>query len=334
MFHSHFNESINIFLDFKKNNTMKLSSLSLKGLLFIFLMVGITAIANAQNTLVSGTMSVKYLSSDSKFHVYFTPSSSGSGSIGNGSTIGLTAPTGSTITIAGLTSYSAGTWIQGGIKTQGGGSATSGNSSLDYWDFYVSADYTVNFTAGTAVELFSFINSGACAGGSFNINTATSTVINNSEYGSVILNLAGDTNQSGSFTLTNVDSPNTALCTPAAGTLSCSGITLSPNSFTFGVPSSATLTVNLSNIAPGAYTFSETTAANFATNPATYTANLTTGQSSVSIPVSYDGAGSAGTTQTLTFSMSGSSTTCSVSATIINVVSPCASYPAPTFTVN
>lgn len=173
----------------------------------------------AQGVVVSGTLSVQYLS-DSKFHVYFMPSSSGSGSIGNGSTIGLTAPTGSTITISSLTSYTAGTWIQGGIKTQGGGSASSGNSGLDYWDFYVSADYTVNFTAGTAVELFSFTNSGACSGGSFNINTATSTVINNSEYGSVILNLAGDANQAGTNSVTNTDHSNSAMCVVTGGTAS------------------------------------------------------------------------------------------------------------------
>jgi hypothetical protein len=297
-------------------------------------MIGISTITNAQNTIVAGTMSVKYLSSDSRFHVYFTPTTSGLGSIGNGSTIGLTAPTGSSISITGLTSYTAGAWIQGGIKTQGGGTAGSGNSSLDYWDFYVAADYTVNFVTGTPVDLFSFTNGGTCSGGSFNINTATSTIINSSEYGSVILNLAGDTNQAGSLTTTDVDSPNSALCTPIAGGMSCVGIMLSSNSFTLGIPSSSTLTVNLSNIVAGSYTFTETTATNFATNPATYTASLTTGQTSVSIPVSYDGAGSAGTTQTLTFSMSGSSTTCTVSATIISAPIPCASYPAPTFTVN
>lgn len=291
----------------------------IKLFLLVFFITGLTVITYGQNTIVSGTMSVKYLLSDSRFHVYFTPTSSGSGTIGNGSTVGLTAPTGSSIVISGLTSYTAGTWIQGGIKTQGGGTPSSGSSSLDYWDFYVSADYTVNFTTGTPVELFSFINSGSCAGGSFNINTSTSTVINNSEYGTVILNLAGDTNQAGSLTTTNVDSPNSALCAPTSPDLVCSGISLSPNTFTIGTPTSANLTINLSNVVGGGYTFTETTAANFATNPSTYTANLTTGQSSVIIPVNYDGGGTAGT-QTLTINMSGTSTSCTVTA-VLNAAS-------------
>ncbi|AFK04146.1 hypothetical protein Emtol_3013 [Emticicia oligotrophica DSM 17448] len=280
---------------------MKSINFTLKEVMLFLLFIGITVIAKAQSTVVAGTMSVKYSVTDLKYHVYFTPTSSGSGSIGNGSSISITAPAGNTLTFTNFTSVTS-NWVQGGINKVGGGTPGTGSSSLSYWNFYTNTDYGVNFVAGTPVELFNFSSAGSCNGSSLNINTSTDTQIESAQYGSVILDLSGSVNQAGDLTLTNVDSPNSAFCVPPSPSMSCTTNTLSPNVFTLGTPSTSTYTIALSNITPGVYRFAQTSAGNFTTVPELYNITLVANQTSVQIPIKYDGGGAVGS-QNLTLIM-------------------------------
>ena len=180
----------------------------------------------------------------------------------------------------------------------------------------------MNYTANTAVEILNFTNTGDCTSGSLNIyngaeflspgfvSYVTTLVVQNT-----VTDLAREAFDGTVF------NQNTALCQPLSPALNCTGITLTPNSFTFGTISTATVTLPLTNITAGSYTFTETTAASFATNPVPYNASLANNDSSVTIPISYDGTGSVGTPQTLTFSIAGNSAstaTCTITATINN----------------
>ena len=254
---------------------------------------------------------------DGKYHVYFKSSSSGSFLILQDAALTIVAPSG-TWAPSGITTVNSpgNNWQPGNSKY-----TTGGNDYISFVPFN-SPSSAMNYTANTAVELFNFTNTGACSSGSLNIyngvelispssvSYVTTLVVQNT-----VTDLAREAFDGTAF------NQNTALCESLAPSLNCAGITLTPNSFTFGTASTATLTLPLSNITAGNYTFSETTAASFATNPVTYSTSLANNDSSVTIPMSYDGTGSVGTPQTLTFSIAGngaSTATCTVTATINN----------------
>ena len=180
----------------------------------------------------------------------------------------------------------------------------------------------MNYTANTQIELFNFTNTGTCSNGSLSIYNGLEIISPSSvSYVTtlVVQNTVTDVARE-AFDGT-VFNQNTALCQALSPSISCSGISLTPNSFTFGTISTATVTLPLTNITAGSYTFTETTATSFATNPVPYNASLANNDSSVTIPISYDGTGSVGTPQTLTFSIAGNSAstaTCTITATINN----------------
>ena len=101
--------------------------------------------------------------------------------------------------------------------------------------------------------------------------------------------------------------------TPA---LNCATTTLSTSAFTSnGTAQSATLTVGLTDATVGTTTFAIASSSSDFT-PATFTTALTAGQTTVAIPLTFDGTSSA-TTETLTITVPGyASGTCTVGATI------------------
>lgn len=100
--------------------------------------------------------------------------------------------------------------------------------------------------------------------------------------------------------------------TPA---LNCTGTSLSTSAFTnSNAAQSTTLTVGLTNATAGSATFTlASSSSDF--SPATYTTTLTAGQSSVAIPLTFDGSSSV-SSETITVSSSYASGTCSAIATI------------------
>lgn len=298
---------------------MKIGTILIKMVILIALAVGVSYSADAQT---SGCVGIRYSLSDSKFHVYFKPSTTGAQTqLNTGSLIALMAPSpnalGSTVTITSVT----GSWAMSGVNNIAGDNLNGSSSSVAYWSVVLGNDPNITPTAGTEIELFNFTTSGDCNRGSFDINSNSFTQIagGTGQAGTVLYasdNNFGSDNILGTSSSCVYDGGAKSLCqnTPS---LSCAGISLSPNTFTQGSAATANLTVNLMGVTGGSYSFSETSAANFATNPIPYTASLTAGQTSVIIPISYDGGGSG--SQTLTISMSGnnaSTTTCSVSAII------------------
>lgn len=280
--------------------------------LVLTFMVGLCYSASAQLGALSITKE-----SDGKYHLYFKSTSSGSFLILQDAALTIVAPSGSWSISAITTVNSPGNaWVLGNSKY-----TTNGN---DYISFVPnnSASAAMNYTANTAVEILNFTNTGDCTSGSLNIyngaeflspgfvSYVTTLVVQNT-----VTDLAREAFDGTVF------NQNTALCQPLSPALNCTGITLTPNSFTFGTISTATVTLPLTNITAGSYTFTETTAASFATNPVPYNASLANNDSSVTIPISYDGTGSVGTPQTLTFSIAGNSAstaTCTITATINN----------------
>lgn len=115
-----------------------------------------------------------------------------------------------------------------------------------------------------------------------------------------------------SFVLSCKKTETDVTATPA---LNCSVMSLSTSSFTnSNAAQSTTLTVGLSNASAGSATFSLTSSsADF--SPATYTTTLTAGQSSVAIPLTFDGSSSV-TSETITITSSYASGTCTAVATI------------------
>ena len=280
--------------------------------LVLTFMLGLCFSASAQTGGLSVTKE-----SDGKYHVYFKSSSTGSFVIAPDAAITIVSPTG--------------TWMPAGITTVNspGNSWGFGNSKYttggnDYISFVPTNDPTsaMSYVANTAVELFNFTNTGACSNGSLNIYNGIELLSPSSvSYATTLVVYNTSTDLAREAFDGTAFNQNTALCQPLSPSLNCAGINLSPNSFTFGTPSTASLTVSLSNITAGSYTFSETTAVSFATNPVTYSTSLANNDSSATIPISYDGTGSVGTPQTLTFSIAGngaSTATCTVTATINN----------------
>lgn len=245
------------------------------------------------------------------YHVYFKSPSDISFQILQDAAITIVGPSGSWAPSNIITVNSPGnSWGLGNSKYTNGGS--------DYISFVpgnAPASVT-NYPANTATELFNFSLSGACAGGSLNVYTGSEMLNAGVSYVTSLVIQDTPTSSAREGWDGTSFNQNTAAC-EVIPSLSCSGITLSPNTFTAGTPASAEVIVSLTGISAGMYNFSETNAANFATSPATYSTNLTAGQTSVKIPVNYDGGGSG--SQTLTISMSGnnaSTTTCQVSAVI------------------
>lgn len=287
---------------------MKKISFFLKNLVLASLFMLITSfIADAQT---QGSLSVER-TIDGKFHVYFKASASGSFQILPDAVITILAPSGAWQPSNIVTVNSPGNgWGVGNTKY-----TTGGNDYISFVPANLPSGST-SYVANTSVELFNFDLGGDCASGSINIYTGSELFNGGVSY--VTSFVVQDTPTSVAregWDGTSFNN-NSAACT-VVPSLSCTGITLSPNTFTVGTAGNANLTVNLSGIAAGSYTFSETTAANFAIiSPTSF--NLTSGQPSVQIPISYDGLGTAGT-QTLTIGISnnGASTqTCTVTATI------------------
>lgn len=298
---------------------MKIRAIFQKMLLIVALVTGVAYFANAQTT---GCVAVRFSLTDSKFHVYFKPSTSGAQTqLNNGSLIALMAPSPNTLGTSISISSVTGSWAISGVNNTIGDNANGSSSAMAYWSVVLGNDPNITPVAGTEIELFNFSVSGACNGGSFDINSNPNTQVanGNGQAGTVLFasdNNFGADNILGISASCTYDGGAKALCENVPS-LSCSGIALSPNVFTQGSASSANLTLNLTGITAGSYSFVETTASNFTTNPSTYSTSLTAGQSSVVIPISYDGGGSG--SQTLTISMSGnnsSSITCPVTAVI------------------
>lgn len=101
----------------------------------------------------------------------------------------------------------------------------------------------------------------------------------------------------------------------AISALNCSATSLSTTSFTnSNSAQSTTLTVGLSNATAGSATFTlASSSADF--SPTTYTTTLTAGQSSVAIPLTFDGSSSVNS-ETITITSSYASGTCTAIATI------------------
>ena len=298
---------------------MKIGTILIKMVVLVAFAIGISHTADAQT---SGCLGIRYSLSDSKFHVYFKPSTTGAQTqLNTGSLIALMAPSpnalGSSVTITPVT----GSWAMSGVNNIAGDNLNGSSSSVAYWSIVLGNDPNITPTAGTEIELFNFTTSGDCNGGAFDINSNPFTQIagGTGQAGTVLYasdNNFGSDNILGTSSSCVYDGGAKSLCQNSPS-LSCAGISLSPNTFTQGTSTSANLTVNLSGVTGGSYSFSETTAANFATNPTPFTTSLIAGQTSVVIPISYDGSGSG--SQTLTIGMSGnnaSTTTCTVSATI------------------
>ncbi|WP_435355911.1 hypothetical protein [Emticicia sp. SJ17W-69] len=285
-----------------KNGILFLRRIAIVAILFLT-----SFIADAQTV---GSLSVTR-DVNGIYHVYFKAPSDISFQILQDATITIVGPSGTWSPSNVITVNSPGNnWGLGNSKYTNGGS--------DYISFVPGngPSSATNYLANTATELFNFSLSGACAGGSLNIYTGSEML--NAGVSYVTSLVVQDTPTSSAREGWDGSSYdlNTAAC-EVIPSLSCSGITLNPNTFTAGTTASASITVSLTGISAGAYNFSETTAANFATNPTTYSTNLIAGQTSVNIPINYDGGGSG--SQTLTISMSGnnaSTITCPVSAII------------------
>ena len=108
------------------------------------------------------------------------------------------------------------------------------------------------------------------------------------------------------------DDPVTPTTSPA---LNCTSTAFTTSAFTSnGTAQSTTLTVGVSNATAGSATFAiASTSADF--TPTTYTTTLTAGQTSVAIPLVFDGTSSV-TSETVTVSSSYASGTCTAIATI------------------
>lgn len=109
------------------------------------------------------------------------------------------------------------------------------------------------------------------------------------------------------------------------GTASTSGI------FVAGTPSSGTLTVPVTGSTSGVVSLS-VTGSGFTTSPAPYTTTIASGQTSISVPISYDGAGVSGTrslTIASTLSFTSGPGSCSTTVTVYSAPSISFTNPAP-----
>ncbi|MGI4886945.1 MAG: DUF3500 domain-containing protein [Janthinobacterium lividum] len=117
--------------------------------------------------------------------------------------------------------------------------------------------------------------------------------------------------------------------TSTTSAIDCSATALSTVAFAnTGTAQTTTLTVGLSNATAGAVTFNLVSSGSDFT-PTTYTTTLTAGQTTVAIPLSFDGTSTL-TSETITVSAaSGYSGSCTAAATIGATASSCASATTP-----
>ena len=143
-----------------KNKYFKIGILSL---LFMF--------AFASYSFAQVTLSVRYSTTDSRYHVYMTPTMAlaavSNPKLTDGSSlITLTVPTGGDLEVGTLNSVSpAGVWTYSGVLRNNGITATGAPANTDFLQFTPSGDFTLNYTPNVEVELFNFdILSGTCTG--------------------------------------------------------------------------------------------------------------------------------------------------------------------------
>lgn len=125
------------------------------------------------------------------------------------------------------------------------------------------------------------------------------------------------------------DETTTGTTTSTTPAIDCSGTALSTSAFAnTGTAQPTTLTVGLSNATAGAVTFNLVSSGSDFT-PTTYTTTLTAGQTTVAIPLSFDGTSTL-TSETITVTAaSGYSGSCTAAATIGATATSCASATTP-----
>ncbi|CAH0997758.1 hypothetical protein EMA8858_03892 [Emticicia aquatica] len=123
------------------------------------------------------TLSLRYVGSDNKYHLYLKPTTVVSGAnpyLTDGSTtITVTAPTGS-ISISNVSSVSpAGLWSLSTIAINNGDVSSGAPANTDFFVFTPAGDFSsILYTSGVEVELFNFSVVGSC-NGSLNILPST-----------------------------------------------------------------------------------------------------------------------------------------------------------------
>jgi hypothetical protein len=134
-----------------------------KLLILLFMFIGGNAFGQV-------TLSLRYLSSDNKYHVYLTPTTA-LASVTNprltdgSSQITLMASTGN-LTIGTVTSVSpAGSWDLSTTTRNNGDAASGAPTGKDFFVITPAGDFnSIVYTSGTEVELFNFDVTGTCTG--------------------------------------------------------------------------------------------------------------------------------------------------------------------------
>ena len=117
------------------------------------------------------TLSLRYLTTDNKYHVYLTPTAA-LGGVSNpkltdgSSQITLLSSTGGNLTIGTVTSVNpAGSWSLSTTAVNNGDASSGAPIGKDFFVITPAGDFaSINYTSGTEVELFNFDVTGTCTG--------------------------------------------------------------------------------------------------------------------------------------------------------------------------
>ncbi|MCU0467177.1 MAG: hypothetical protein MUF58_01130 [Arcicella sp.] len=277
-----------------------------KLLILLFMFIGGNAFGQV-------TLSLRYLSSDNKYHVYLTPTTA-LASVTNprltdgSSQITLMASTGN-LTIGTVTSVSpAGSWDLSTTTRNNGDAASGAPTGKDFFVITPAGDFnSIVYTSGTEVELFNFDVTGTCTG-SLDIlpagsQTAGAGTLNIGSYYSV-RGYSGGIGTNHFSSTYNMSAACPVSATTAPDLVTTIGQPATP--LTVGQPSNVPVTITNVGTAP-------------ATGPITTTFTLPTGTTA---PASFLSNGSSCTTsgQTVTCSTPGPiSNTAPTNTSVINV---------------
>ncbi len=156
---------------------MKPSSHFVKFVMCMLLFVSITQLAMAQ----SGNLSI--INDNGTYKVNFTPTSSGSFTLGASSLVALKAPIGTMTLPNTVTDVTGGPWTLSSPKQS--------DASFDYWGYTTSGNTALTFTSGVPITLFSFPAPTPCLGtvtivDPNNLPASGSGIVNGYDFGTTI----------------------------------------------------------------------------------------------------------------------------------------------------
>ncbi len=156
---------------------MKPSSLFAKFVMCMLLIVGFAQIATAQ----SGDLSI--INDNGTYKVNFTPTSSGSFTLGASSLVAMKAPLGTMTLPNVVTDVTGGPWTLTSPKNS--------DASFDYWGYTTSGNTPLTFTSGVPITLFTFPAPTPCLGtvtivDPNNLPASGTGIVNGYDYGTTI----------------------------------------------------------------------------------------------------------------------------------------------------